>query len=104
MMRHLRWGLLVLSLGTTSSQATNLSTPSYDVLAQSLAASCSGCHAKNSELASLDAMQADSIYRSLVAFQSGERHSTVMQRIALGYSESELRMLAEYLGQNKLSP
>lgn len=69
-----------------------------------LAASCSGCHAHNGgdgndiAIPSLNTMSADQIRNSLKIFRTNEE-STVMTRIARGFSEDEINLLADYLGQ-----
>lgn len=68
-----------------------------------LAASCSGCHAK---AASDDAFPqiygrpAAEIREAMLAFRADERTGTVMNRLAKGYSESEIRALADYLADD----
>lgn len=68
-----------------------------------LAASCSGCHAK---AASDDAFPpiygrpAAEIREAMLAFRADERIGTVMNRIAKGYSESEIGAMADYLADD----
>jgi cytochrome subunit of sulfide dehydrogenase len=65
------------------------------------ASSCSGCHATSAEVDTpvpriLGRQQAE-IIAVMQAFRSGERPSTVMGRIAKGFSEDEIRAIAVWL-------
>ena len=65
------------------------------------AASCSGCHAASAAVKSpvpriLD-RNPDEIIAAMLAFRSGERPSTVMGRIAKGFSDDEIRAIAIWL-------
>ena len=78
-----------------------------DAMAQSseadvalLAAACSGCHAKavsDDGFPQIYGRPAAEIREALLAFRSDRRQGTVMNRIAKGYSEDEIRVLADYL-------
>ena len=73
-----------------------------------LADTCAGCHgtdgasngpatpsiAGNSEIYTVDTM---------MAFKSGERPSTVMGRIAKGYSEEEFRLMGSYFAKQPVT-
>ena len=65
------------------------------------AASCSGCHAASASVKTpvpriLD-RNPDEIIAAMLAFRSGERPSTVMGRIAKGFSDDEIRAIAIWL-------
>jgi cytochrome c553 len=69
------------------------------------AASCSGCHAMH-ETASpaiprIYGRNADEIVAAMTAFRDGSRPSTVMNRIAKGFSDDELRPIAAWLAAQK---
>ncbi|HMA71529.1 MAG TPA: c-type cytochrome [Xanthobacteraceae bacterium] len=66
------------------------------------AASCSGCHAAKPNvdtamprLAGQDAM---AIAAALHAFRDGRRSATVMDRIAKGFSDDEIKAIAAWFG------
>jgi cytochrome c553 len=65
------------------------------------AASCSGCHAVRSGVQSpvppLNGRNAAEIVSAMMEFRSGARPSTVMDRIAKGYSPEETQALAAWL-------
>ena len=65
------------------------------------ASSCSGCHATsltvNTPVPSIHGREPAEIIAALHAFRSGERPSTVMGRIAKGFSDDEIRAIAVWL-------
>ena len=66
------------------------------------AASCAACHGTDgrSEGASLRlaGKPSDYLYDNLIAFKTGTRAATVMHQHARGYSDQELRRLADHFG------
>jgi sulfide dehydrogenase cytochrome subunit len=68
------------------------------------AASCSGCHAfsgKPSAFPSIFAREANDTLATMIAFRDGTRPATVMNRIAKGFSDDELRAIAAWLATQK---
>ncbi len=67
---------------------------------QVLALSCTSCHGTDGKSAgiipSIYGRSAVYLETALKAFKSGARYSTVMSRHAKGYSDEELRLIAEY--------
>ena len=65
------------------------------------ASSCSGCHAVSAKVDTpaprILARQPAEIIAAMQAFRSGERPSTVMGRIAKGFSEDEIQAIAVWL-------
>ena len=65
-----------------------------------LSASCEGCHGSDGEspgaIPSIAGKSADYLIEALEGFRSGERPATVMGRHVKGYSEDEIRLIAEY--------
>jgi sulfide dehydrogenase cytochrome subunit len=65
------------------------------------ASSCSGCHPPSAAAATavppLRGRPAGDIVAAMLAFRSGERPSTVMGRIAKGFSDDEIRAIAAWL-------
>jgi cytochrome subunit of sulfide dehydrogenase len=64
------------------------------------ASSCSGCHAPRPEVVTavprLNGRSAAELASQMQAFKSGQRPSTVMGRIAKGFSEAEAQAIAEW--------
>jgi cytochrome subunit of sulfide dehydrogenase len=69
------------------------------------AASCSGCHpvrvSASPAVARLYGRDAAEIMTAMAAFRDGSRTSTVMGRIAKGFSDDELRAIAAWLAAQK---
>ena len=68
------------------------------------AASCSGCHAANAKVETpvppLKGRPAADITDAMIEFKSGKRPGTIMDRIAKGFSDEEIRAIsAWYAGQ-----
>ena len=65
------------------------------------ASSCSGCHAASAAVdtpvPSIRGRDPAEIVAAMQAFRSGERPSTVMGRIAKGFSDDEIRAIAVWL-------
>jgi cytochrome subunit of sulfide dehydrogenase len=69
------------------------------------ASSCSGCHAANpaadTAVPRLAGRKAEDIVAQMQAFKSGERPSTVMGRIAKGFTAAEVEAIAAWYAQQK---
>jgi cytochrome subunit of sulfide dehydrogenase len=69
------------------------------------AAACSGCHAvhepASSTIPRIYGRDANEIVSMMMAFRDGSRPSTVMNRIAKGFSDDELRPIAAWLATQK---
>ncbi|MBF0371510.1 MAG: c-type cytochrome [Magnetococcales bacterium] len=69
-----------------------------------LANTCAGCHGTNGAAAgpampSIANMDAEIMVTFMKQYQSGERPSTIMTRIAKGYEEGELKQIAAYFAK-----
>ena len=69
------------------------------------AASCSGCHAADAKIESrvprIAGRTPAEIGAAMEAFRSGQKPATVMDRIAKGFTDAEIRAIAEWLGAQK---
>ncbi len=69
------------------------------------AVSCSGCHAvhgaASSAIPHIHGRDASEIMDAMIAFHNGTRPATVMNRIAKGFSDDELRLIAAWLAEQK---
>ncbi|MEM9939410.1 MAG: hypothetical protein AAF768_11220 [Pseudomonadota bacterium] len=64
-----------------------------------LSASCSGCHLDGgAALVSLDGRTAGQLKDALLLYRNDDAGTTVMHRLARGYSEAEISEIAAYLG------
>jgi cytochrome subunit of sulfide dehydrogenase len=69
------------------------------------ALACSGCHpparTADATVAPLTGRNPTDIVAAMQAFKSGQRPSTVMDRIARGFSEDEVKAIATWYGAQK---
>jgi cytochrome c553 len=70
-----------------------------------MASACAACHGTNGHSVggtpSLAGLEQLYFIEQMQLFQSGERPSSVMMKHARGYTEEEIRQLAEYFAQQK---
>ena len=71
------------------------------VSGRSIGVACLGCHGTDGSLSKpvlprLKSEPADRTYKALIEFKNDVKKSTIMGRIAKGYSNDELRAVAEY--------
>jgi cytochrome subunit of sulfide dehydrogenase len=69
------------------------------------AAACSGCHATSAAaetpVPKINGRNAEEMVTVMAAFRSGARPSTVMNRIAKGFTEEETRGIATWLASQR---
>ena len=67
-----------------------------------MAATCANCHgtygksSKDGVLPSLAGMKSDYIIEQMQAFKSGARKATVMHQLSKGYTDQQIKDLADY--------
>jgi sulfide dehydrogenase cytochrome subunit len=70
-----------------------------------LSNSCSACHGTDGKspgaIPSINGKSARFINQALIEFRSGSRTSTVMGRHAKGYSDKEIKLIADYFASLK---
>lgn len=68
------------------------------------AASCLGCHtiaADDNAVLPLGKFTAEQIATAMQAFRSGARPATVMDRVAKGFSDEEIKAIAQWYARSK---
>ena len=69
------------------------------------AAACSGCHAINpaaeTPVPKINGRNAEETMAAMAAFRTGSKPSTVMGRIAKGFTDDEMRPIAAWLASQK---
>ena len=65
------------------------------------ASSCSGCHGGVSPVPVLAGRKAADIIAAMDAFRTGVRRATVMDRIAKGFSDDEIKAIAAWYGAQR---
>ena len=70
-----------------------------------LSASCEGCHGMEGRspgaIPAIAGKSRDYLVETLTNFGKGEGHATVMGRHASGYTEEEIRLIADYFSKQK---
>lgn len=89
-------GLLVAGMAT----AGGVRSPSM------LANTCAGCHGTKGASAGdmmpiIGGMEKEYLQTVLMAYKTGERDSTIMGRIAKGYTDTELKAIAGFMAKQK---
>jgi sulfide dehydrogenase cytochrome subunit len=69
------------------------------------ASSCSGCHATNAKggtpVPPLKGRSAADIANAMTEFKAGKRQGTIMDRIAKGFSDEEIKAIAAWYAEQK---
>ena len=70
-----------------------------------LSASCEGCHGTHGRspgaIPPIAGKPADYLREAMEGFRSGDKEGTVMGRHVKGYTEEEIRLIAEYFSRQK---
>jgi sulfide dehydrogenase cytochrome subunit len=93
----------VVSLLALSTNATTVQADSMDETM--LANPCAGCHGTDGEslggMPSIKGKSSGFIIQALKDFRDGNRRATVMDRIAKGYTDDQIKLLADYYSSRK---
>ena len=92
---------LLLALGAAAALAQTPPTPPAGRL---LASNCFQCHGTNGKGPGFDRLAgkpANELYNELKEFQRGEEGNGIMARHALGYTDAQLRELANWLSRQR---
>ena len=85
--------------------AVLVSTPATAADPQVLASSCSGCHTNDEKLTTaiprIRGLPEAVFVEAMHAFRAGQRPVTVMDRIAKGFTDEEIKQLAAYFSARK---
>ena len=98
---------IVLSLTLLISNSTVYAASNSPNISQGtmLSNSCSACHGTDGKspgaIPSINGKSAQFINQALTEFRSGNRASTVMGRHAKGYSDKEIKLIADYFASLK---
>lgn len=96
-----QWALAACALGVSTSGFTAPPT------AAMLSNACAGCHGTNGGSAgpampSLAGQSKEAIVEAMKKFKNGERPSTIMGRLAKGYSDAEFAAMGDFFSAQKL--
>ncbi len=94
-----------LSLSLALICASPLAWAQDQHLGRNLAATCANCHGTNGQAAGeakvLAGLTEEALFGMLAAYKSGGLNGTIMQQIAKGYTDEQLRLVAAYLATQK---
>lgn len=95
------FGFIVFSSALSGAPANNSAGTAS---ARMLANTCAGCHGtKGSSVGpaspTIAGFSEDYFIETMEAYQSGERPSTIMTRIAKGYNDKEIKLMASYFSK-----
>ena len=100
-----RRSLIGLGALIVVTAAALVPTPAFAADAQVLASSCSGCHTTDDKLATaipkIRGLPESAFLEAMRAFRAGQRPATVMDRIAKGFTDDEIKQLAAYFSARK---
>lgn len=91
-----------LAAGTSKSEAIKDETT---LKAASLAATCANCHntggkgVDGAAVLGLSYLKSSYIESQMLSFKRGEREATVMHQLSKGYTDEQIKIIADYLGQ-----
>lgn len=75
------------------------------LLARSLAATCANCHGTNGQakgdMKPLAGMPADKLLAMVADYKNGNQPATIMHQISKGYTDEQLRLIANYFAAQK---
>ena len=99
-----RWALMAsviaLLAGSATAQQRSVAISDAELAAQT----CNVCHGNASyvspTLPPIRGQDATTLYATLIELKTDRRPATIMNRIAKGYSDEQLRAIAEYLSKN----
>lgn len=102
----IKWSGWALATGILAMSAMAQAAPPSPAM---LSHACAGCHGTNGGSAgltmpSLASQSKTAIVDAMKKFKSGERPSTVMGRLAKGYTDAEFEAMAEFFSKQKFHP
>lgn len=101
------WPLSLLGLAACGGAETapqSLSPDQSTDRAAVIALACSGCHSDQSgAIASLTDYRSDVMRDSLLNYKTDLDGTTVMHRLARGYSDADIELISAYLGTEEAS-
>jgi sulfide dehydrogenase cytochrome subunit len=101
-----RWSGWALTAGALAFSATAFAAPPNAAM---LSNACAGCHGTNGgsaglSMPSLASQSKTAIVDAMKKFKSGERPSSIMGRLAKGYTDAEIDAMGEFFSKQKFHP
>ncbi len=102
-MKTMKSTVIAVALAATAAAGSALAASPN---AQMLSFACAGCHGTSGgsagpSMPSLASQSKSAIVDAMKKFKSGERPSTVMGRLAKGYSDAEIELMGDFFSKQK---
>ena len=94
--------LVAYSASSTLAEEQGVSEAGHAPLGSTaaLVVSCSGCHGEGGRaIVSLESLSADDIEARFLMYRSSTAAGSSMHRMARGYTEEQIRLIADYIGR-----
>jgi sulfide dehydrogenase cytochrome subunit len=95
-------GLLLTTALISSSLAFGSHVQAEDMRGAILANPCAGCHGtdgmSSGTIPAIDDLEPEGIREELMKYKSGGKKGTIMNRIAKGYTDEEIDLIARHFG------
>jgi sulfide dehydrogenase cytochrome subunit len=93
---------LVIAFAALAATSSHAAEPT----GEAMAATCAGCHGTHGKLGTVEFMPLAGLsekefVRAMEDFRSGKRSATLMDLVANGFSDSEIRAMARYFATVK---
>ncbi|MBS1189494.1 MAG: cytochrome class [Rhodocyclaceae bacterium] len=100
------WSRVLVTLAVLAAGSVVQAAPATPEM---LSNACAGCHGTNGvsagfSMPSLAGQNRVAIAEAMKGFKSGERPSSVMGRLAKGYSDAEIEAMADFFSKQKAAP
>ena len=94
-----------VALSVLTALATPWAQAQDTNLARNLAATCANCHGTNGnasgDMKPLAGVSADKIIAALADYKSGNQPATIMHQISKGYTDQQVKLIAEFFAAQK---
>ncbi len=99
-----KWSSGALIAGAMALSASAFAAPPSAAMLSNACAGCHGTHGGSAgpTMPSLAGQSKEAIVDAMKKFKSGERPSTIMGRIAKGYSDNDFAAMGDFFGKQKL--
>lgn len=95
-----KWPALAALTLLVAASAPALAQDAQALNVRALAATCANCHGTNGlargDMRPLAGQTAESLSAKLTAYKSGTAPATIMHQIAKGYTDQQIKLLADY--------
>lgn len=98
---------ILFSLSLLLTSGASVAADAQSLYTQSLAATCANCHGtqgkslKDPSVPGLAGKPGAYLIEQMQAFRSGAREATIMHQIAKGYTDDQIKLMADYFASQK---